>query len=280
MVEHPVGTVLDYLHVDMHARAGLAFGNLRSESNFVTVTVPQIPDYPFCEHKLIGSLLGRNRKELYLVLLINHRFFGKIPDLVMAILDRSPGRGYAVHALGAEIAEFGERSRLMIAFLVFCRIHAVILCDDIVFQFTHCIKLHARSILECLARLPERILRTAGQRLSVFVEERAEHRYRRDFRKRIDESRTKTREHIQVAASCFDKREQARTIHPFSASKNGIKVFFIVYDEIQGLETSVFRRIHEVYHLDVILLYKFDNILLGKFLGGFFQIGNDSIRIQ
>ena len=88
----------------------------------------------------------------------------------MSIFDLASGLCYISHALGAEFIELCIRSRLVVTFLVCCRVEARIRSDDVVFQLSHGLEFHSGHILESLACLLQRMLRRAFKRLAVLVE--------------------------------------------------------------------------------------------------------------
>ena len=170
-----------------------------------------------------------------------------------------------LHTLRTELVEFRIRPRFVITALVGCRKQFFLIRNHIILQLTHRFELHSRHIRKRLACLVQRIFRRAFQRFAILIKERAQHAQRRQFGKRIDKRRTETRNHIQVAATRFDKRKQAGTVHAFPASQDCVQICRIVNNKIQCLQAPVTGRIHKVHHPDILLLNIRYDIRLCKF---------------
>jgi len=169
------------------------------------------------------------------------------------------------HTFRTEIIELGIRGRFVITTLVGSREQSVIFRNDIIFQFSHSLKFHPRNRSECLTCLTQGIFRRTFQRFTILIEIRTEHWQCGQFRKRVYKSGPETRHYIQITATGLYKRKQAGTIYAFTTCKYGIKVCFIIDDKVQCLQSPVCRRIHEVHHTNVILLYIGNNVCFRKF---------------
>ena len=77
----------------------------------------------------------------------------------MTVLDLTASLGDILHTTGAELVGLGIGGRLMVATLVLSGEDAFVVRDDIILQFTHCLKLHTRhfgkgngGLVECMLR--------------------------------------------------------------------------------------------------------------------------------
>ena len=168
----------------------------------------------------------------------------------------------------------------MIAALILGREHTLVVADHVILQFAHRLELHARHFLEGLGSLVQRMLWRRLQRMAVLVEIRTEHRHRGDLCKGIDKGRTETRQHIEVARSCLDEREEAGAVDTLATGKDSLQVVEVVDHEIQRLQLSVATRIHEVHHADLVVYDVLDDVGLGKLGRWFLQCRHDRIGIQ
>ena len=116
----------------------------------------------------------------------------------------------------------------MITLLILSGEHLLIVADDIIFELAHSLILHTRNLAESLSSLVKSILRRAFKRIAVLVEIRAEQRYGGYFSKRIYESRTESRQHIEIAATSLNKAEEAGTVDTLSTGEDGLKVVEVV----------------------------------------------------
>ena len=198
----------------------------------------------------------------------------------MAVLDLTASLSNILHALRAELIGLGVRSRLVITLLVLGWEHLLIVADDVILQLTHRLILHTRHLAESLGSFVQRIFRRRLQRVAVLVEIRAQQRYGGNLSKRIHESRTEAGQHIQVARSCLDKREQATTVHTLATCQNGLQIVQVVDDEVQRLQLPVTARIHEVHHADVVIHDVVDDVGLGQFRSWFLKCRYYQIGVQ
>ena len=109
----------------MHARSGLAHGNLGGKGQGHAVLVSQLTHNPLGNHQLVGGILYIGRQELNLVLLIDLAVLGKVTHLTVAVLDKTAALGNQLHGLGAQILELAERSALVIAALIRCQVEVL-----------------------------------------------------------------------------------------------------------------------------------------------------------
>ena len=93
----------------------------------------------------------------------------------------------------------------MVTTLVGSREHAVVLGNDVIFQFTHCLECHPGGCSESLCGTVQRLFRRTVQRLSFLIEIRTKHAKGRNLGKRVHECRAETGNDIQVAVAGFDK---------------------------------------------------------------------------
>ena len=178
------------------------------------------------------------------------------------------------HAICPEIVQLRERSRLMVASLVCCREKRTLIRNDVIFKLSHSLEGHSRVFMESLFCTHQRLEWSAIERSAVFIEETAEETQCWNIRKRVHESSPVTRDYVQVAVACLNKRrEQAGTIHslPFRQHRFGILV--IINCEIKCLHSAVFCWIHEIYHLYSVLADEFQHVLSCKIIRGFLKEG-------
>ena len=198
----------------------------------------------------------------------------------MTIFDLSTRLCDIEHTLGSELICLGVWSRLMIAMLVDGGEAPIIVEDDVVFQFAHGMKLHARHLGERPACLRQRLLRSACQQCPIFVEEGAKHAKGGNLRERIDKCRCVSGYHIEVAAASLDKGEEAAAIHALTTGENRVKVCTICNDKIEGLEFSVTTRVHEIDHPYTVVGDEKDDVFFCELLGIFLQKSHHRVGIQ
>ena len=141
--------------MDVETAACLSFRNLRSESHVIAFLHGKRADNPLCEHEAVGCFESVDGKELDFVLLENLVVERKVAHLVVAILDLTAGLGDEMHALGAEVVELRERSRLMITLLVGGTEQTEVIADYVIFKLAHGVELHAGLLLEKFERAAE-----------------------------------------------------------------------------------------------------------------------------
>ena len=239
--------------MDVHAGSRLARRDLRRECDVVSILEGEIADDPLGDGELVGGIFRRTWEEFDFILLVGHAVKREVADFRMAVFDQTARLGDVEHALLAEFVEFGVWGRFMVSALVGGGEERRFWRDDIVFEFAHGLKLHSRLFFELFARLVERVFGGTGKWFAVFVEERAQHAERGQFRERIDKRCAEFRHDIEVAAAGFDERKETGAVNAFAAGQDFIKVVGIVDDEIQRLKSSVSSWIHEIHVLDVII---------------------------
>ena len=194
--QHLVLPVFHDAHVDMQSRTCFSCRYFRSKSKIKSILISKVTDYPFGNHQLIGSLISAHRQKFYFVLLVYLAIKGEIAHFGMPVLDLPAGLCNVCHTFGAELIEFGIRSRFVIGSLIGGGEHTAVFRNNIIFQFAHSLKLHAGHLRKRPARLAQSVVRRAFQRFAVFIEERAKHGERRLFGKRILKSRTETGNYV------------------------------------------------------------------------------------
>lgn len=170
----------------------------RSESNVESFALCQIADHPLGEHQLVGCLAGIDGQELDLVLLVYLAVEREIADLGVSVFDLGACAGDITHAQGAEIVEFGERRRFVVAALVGGGEGAGIVGYDVVLKFAHGMEMQSGYVGKRAACLVEHVFGCRFERLAVLVEVGTEHCQRRQWRKRIDEGRAETRHYVEI----------------------------------------------------------------------------------
>ena len=145
--------------MDMQTGTCFSHRNFRSESDVVSILVSKVTDNPFGNHQLVGCLLGTYRQKFDFVLLVYLTVKGEITHFGMSVLNLSAGLCDISHAFGTEFVEFGIRSRLVITTLVGSREHPAVFRNNIIFQLTHSLKLHARYFRKCPASLAQGMFR-------------------------------------------------------------------------------------------------------------------------
>ena len=83
---HHIGVAVHHLEVDMKSAAGLSGSDFRSESYVISLLHGKGADYPFGNHKVVGGLHCRDRKEFDFVLLEYLAVDGEVAYFVVAIL--------------------------------------------------------------------------------------------------------------------------------------------------------------------------------------------------
>ena len=240
----------------MQARPCLTSCNFRSKGHIISISVSQITNHPFGNHQLICRLRYRNRQELNLILLINIAIQRKITHFGVSILYLPACLCDIRHTLSTELIEFSVWTRFVITTLVGCLKHTCIRGYYIIFQFAHCLKFHSGNFCKSFACFVKGVFWCTFERFAVFVEERAKHGQRRNLGKRINECSAETGNHIKVTTARFYERKKTGAVYPFSTSKNSFQIGLIVDDKVQGFQTTVSRRIHEIDHADIFLLDK------------------------
>ena len=209
-IKHHVASVAGEAHVDVQSRTGFPGGDFRGEGHIEIHFLCKIAYHPFRKHKLVGGILGVDWQELYLVLFIDHAVDGEIAHFGMSILYAASGLGYVMHAPGAEIVEFRERSRFMIPPLIGCGERPVVGRDHIIFKFAHRLEFQAGGLSELGACFAQGLFRRCRHGVPVLVEKAAQHGYCRNFGKRVEECGGIAWHHIEIAVAGLDEsREEA-----------------------------------------------------------------------
>ena len=218
----------------MQSRTGFSGCDFRCKCNIITIFISQIANDPFGNHQLVGSIFSPNRQKFNFILFVYHSVQGEIAYFGMSVFDLSAGLCNISHALCAEIIKFSIGGRLMVAFLVGCRKHSTIRGNYIIFQFSHCLKLHTGDIGKSFACFLQCMFRRAFQWFAIFIKERAKHGKSWNFGKWIKESRAETWNYIKVATSGFYKGKEAGTVYSFATCKNGIQISKVVNYKIKS----------------------------------------------
>ena len=132
----------------MQAGARLPRRYLWGEGDIEPLAPCQVPDHPFGDNQLVGSLHGRNGQELYLVLLIEQAVLLEVAHLRVPVFDMPACPGDILHTLLSEGSHLRIGRTLMIAVLVTGLEVVLSLLDDIIFQFSHSLEVHPRDSAE------------------------------------------------------------------------------------------------------------------------------------
>ena len=159
----------------MKARAGFSNGDLGCKCYIETLALRKIAYHPLGEHQLIGGIAGVDRQEFDFILLIHHSVEGEITNFGVAIFNLGTGAGYVAHAQRAEIVEFRERSRFVVAALVGSWEGATVGGYHVVFELSHGIECKAGHLGECTASLVEHALGSRFKLVAILIEVRAQH---------------------------------------------------------------------------------------------------------
>ena len=272
--------VLHQAHVDMHAGARLAHGDLGSEGHIQVALPCQGADDPFGKGQLVCCIFGVDRKEFDFVLLVILAVLGEVAHFAVAVLDAAAGLGDELHALGAESVELGERLGFVIAVLVFRRERGIEAGNDVVFQFAHGLEIDAEFIVQGLAGLVKREVRGGFEAFAVTVEIGAEHGERGYLGERIHKCGTEAGHHVKVGAAGLYEREKAGTVDTLAVGEDGVEVVLVVDYEIEGLDAAVTCGIHEIHHLDAVFLDETDDVGLGEGVGRLLEEGYYFVGVQ
>ena len=110
--------VFHQAHVDVHARPGLADGDLGRKGDVKPPEPRQIAYNPLGQNQLVGRGVKRAGEEFDLVLLVDLAVEGEVAHLFVTVLDLSAGLCDMVHAGAAEVVHLGERFALVVTPLV------------------------------------------------------------------------------------------------------------------------------------------------------------------
>ena len=124
------------------------------------------------------------------------------------------------------------------------------------------------------------VLRRRLQGVAVLVEIGAEHRHSGNLSKGVDESSTEAGQHVEVARTSLDEREEAGAVDTFATSQNGVEVGQVVDDEVECFQLAVAARIHEVHHANLVFHNVIDDVGLGKLFRRLFEECHNRIGIQ
>ena len=271
VLEHLVVAVLHDAHVDVQARTGLAYGDLRGERHVEAEFCAQVADHPLGDGELVGRVFGGAGEELDFVLLVELAVLGEVAHFAVAVLDLAAGLGDVEHALLAEFVELGKRGGFVVALLVNGGELARVVGNYVVFQFAHGLEFHAGLLLEGFAGLVEGVFRRRFQRLPVLVEEAAEQAEGGEGGKRVHECRGEAGHYVQVGGGGFDVAEQRGSIDAFAAAEDFVQVVGVVHHEVEGLEAAVTAGVHEIHVTDVVCTDELLDVFLGEFVTGFLE---------
>ena len=159
VLHHHALAVFRELAVDMHTRASLTHGNLRSEGQGDTVFVSQLAHNPLGDHELVGGILDVGGQELNFVLLVNLAVVGEVTYFGVTVLNQAAGLGDEAHGLDAVLGELVERGALVVALLVGHLVNLFVVGDDVILQLAHGLHAEARGLLEHFVRLVQDVFR-------------------------------------------------------------------------------------------------------------------------
>ena len=222
-------------------------------------------------------MVGKHWQKLNLVLLIHFAIEHEITHFGMTIFYLSTRLGDIEHTFCSELIGFGIGSRLMVAVLVDGGIAAIIVEDDIIFQFAHSVELHPRHLSERTTGLRQRVFRRTFQQGTIFVEERAKHAQRGNFCKGVEEGCGEARQHIEVTAARLHKGKEAAAIHPLATSENRFEILSVGNDEIEGFQFAITSRVHKIHHPYAIFLCIAYDVCFREFSRWFTEIGHHRI---
>ncbi len=184
----------------------------------------------------------------------------------MSVFDLPAGLGHVDHAGAAEIVQLGEGFGLVVALLVGGGEERIGIRDDVVFQFAHGFEGHASGLVEGVFRPHERRIGGAVEGFAVLVEEAAQEAQRGNLVEGIHESGPVAGDYVQVAVAGLDEGgEEAGSVHPFALGQDRFRIGEAVHRKVQGLDATVFGRIHEVHHLDLLLADEGQQVFPGEF---------------
>ena len=280
IVEHTVPSIFHQSHVDMQARTRLARSDFRGKGDIEVHLVSQVTDDPFGNGELVGRPFCLDRKELYLVLLVDHTILHEVSHLGMTVFDVSTRLGYVLHALGAELVGLGIGCRLMVAMLVDGGEHPFIGKDDIILQFAHGVKIHTRDLTEGAARLGQRLFRCALEGIAVLVEEGAEHAERGNLGEGVDEGCGVARDDIKVAAVGLDEGEEAGAVDTLTAGEYSLEIGHVGDDEIEGFQFAIAAGVHEIDHAYLVFASEVDDVGAGEFGRGLLEKRHQGVGVH
>ena len=240
--------------MDVQTGTRLADGDLRSERDVVAVLGAEIADHPLRDRQLVGGIFSGAGEKLDFVLFVEFAVLREVADFRVSVLDHAAGERDVVHALLAELVELRERSGLVVAALIDRRERGALGGDHVVFELAHRLELEPSRLLERGARLAERVLGRRLERLAVLVEERAEKAERRKLRERIDECGREARYDVKVGAGGLDVAEERGAVYALAAGKDLIEIGLVVQNEVEGFQTAIAARVHEVDVADALRL--------------------------
>ena len=201
---------------------------------------------------MVGSLTHGNGQEFDFSLFIDQIVLHKITDFGVTILDLTTSTGNVVHALHTEIIGFGEGCRLVIRTLVYSQIAFFVGLNDVVFQFSHRFKIHARGFFESASGFDERLFGRRRKGLSVFVEIGTEQAECWNFCKWIHKGGGETWHDIEVTAASFDETEKTGAVYTLSTGEHGVEIVIVGDDEIERFEASISCGVEEIEHSDAV----------------------------
>ena len=116
---------------------------------------------------------------------------------------------------------------------------------------------------------------------AALVEKAAQEAQGGCFVERVHKGGAVTGNHIQVTVSGFyERREKTGSVHPLPFCEYSLRIGEAVYGEVKGFYPAVLGRIHEVYHLDIVLADKAEHVFPGKSFRAFLQESDYLIGVQ
>lgn len=264
VLDHQVPAVLLDEHVEVHAAARLADGDLRGIADVDAVAVAEHAQDPLRQDDLLDRLLHRHREELDLVLLVVGVLVAEAADLGVAVLDLAAGAGDQLHRLVPQVFELREGLGRVVALLVAAGVEVLARADYIILEFAEGLEDGTGLAGELLVRLAEHVLGGALQGLALVVIEGAEDLQRGHLGEGVHERGAVAGDRIQVAAPGLDEGEEVAAVDTLAVGEDGVEVFLRGDNEVEGLELAVLRGVPEVHHLDRIFLAEVDDVFLGK----------------
>ena len=200
----------------MHSWASLTHSYLRSKGYIESFFIAKTTDNPLSNEQLFGTFIGRNRQELYFVLLITASILNEVAHFRVPVFDLTTTFCNQLHRTHAEVITLREGRTLVISMLIISWKNTFIIADNIVFQLSHCMELHACNLLKGCHSLAKSVLGWWCERVSITIKEWAEHTKSRYFWERINECCWETRHNIKVTTSRSYKAEKWRSVHTFT----------------------------------------------------------------
>ena len=251
--------------MDVQSAAGLSNRYLWSEADIDAIFLTQHTQNPFGNQQLLYSFFRLHRLEFDFVLFVKMGSTGKIAHFGVSVFDFASRLCDEVHCLRAQVLPLGEGPRVVVSLLVDGRIVLIHFTNYIKFELTHRLESKPCSPLELGVGFPQDIFWCTLEGFPLLCIKRAKQIQGRYFGKRIDVGRPEFWNDIQVTGTGLNVGKQARTVYSFPGCQNGFKVVLAGDDEVEGLQFTIFTRIAEIDHLNVVLLDVPDDVVPVKF---------------